>query len=68
MSRRPQKWTPLSRPRGRQQRALHSTASPVPIKVIVPPHRHPHRVGSAPSSSSPVSYTDLRAHETSAHL
>eukprot|EP00969_Alexandrium_andersonii_P335741 14839904-Alexandrium_andersonii.AAC.1 len=54
MSRRQQKWMPLSWPRSRQQRASHSTASPVPTRVIAPPHRHPHRVGSALSSSSPT--------------
>eukprot|EP00969_Alexandrium_andersonii_P372427 15481700-Alexandrium_andersonii.AAC.1 len=40
---RPQKWTPLSRPRGKQHRASRSTASPVPSRVIVPPHRRPRR-------------------------
>eukprot|EP00969_Alexandrium_andersonii_P238869 10544484-Alexandrium_andersonii.AAC.1 len=53
-SRRPQKWTPSSRLRGKQHMASHSTASPVPSSAIVPPQRHPQRMGSELRPCSPT--------------
>eukprot|EP00969_Alexandrium_andersonii_P123077 5440141-Alexandrium_andersonii.AAC.1 len=54
MSRLLQKWIPPSWPRGRRQRASHSTPSPVAAKVMVPPHRQLHRVGSPLNPSWPT--------------